>query len=191
MFTRITSLTVVLLALTGCASLPDDVAVADPEALPTFNEVRTNPDKFEGQEAVFGGNIVEVNNGTDLTTIEVLQLPLYSSGRPKADKDQSGGRFKVAFPGFLDPEVFTKGRQLTVRGILDGVEKGRIGEHPYEFVSLKGSGLYLWDELTDEVEVRYIRGIHGYYPYYSDPFVTPYPIRIYRPVNPGTTKNKD
>ncbi|MAD45878.1 MAG: hypothetical protein CMI02_06965 [Oceanospirillaceae bacterium] len=185
----ILTLSGLFLLLTGCASLPDDVAVEQPDNLPAYSDVKTDPGQYQGREAVFGGNIVRVINQADVTTVEVLQLPLYSSGRPQPDTSRSLGRFRVTFDTFLDPEIFTKGRQLTVRGVISGVTRATIGEHPYDFPQIEGNGLYLWDELNDTVEIRYIRGIHGYYPYYSDPFATPYPLRLHRLPHPPASKD--
>ena len=88
----ILTLSGLFLLLTGCASLPDDVAVEQPDNLPAYSDVKTDPGQYQGREAVFGGNIVRVINQADVTTVEVLQLPLYSSGRPQPDTSRSLGR---------------------------------------------------------------------------------------------------
>ena len=159
----------------GCASFPDEIAVEDADSLPTFGDVQNNPDEFKGRQMVLGGMIVSVRNDKDHSTLEVLQLPLYSSGRPQPT-DKAGGRFRVVFDEFLDPEVYSNGKMVSVRGVLTGTESGKIGEHPYTFLMLKGDGHYLWRDQPDEVQVRYYMGINTYYPYY--------PVYV-RPVRPA------
>ena len=185
MFPRILALSGLILLLSACASLPDDVAVEQPDALPEFSAVLSDPERYTGLEVVFGGNIVDVTNHADSTTIEMLQLPLYSSGRPRDEVSRSGGRFRVTFDTFLDPEIFTKGRQLTIRGNLMGTEDGKIGSHPYSFPSVSGTGLYLWREQLDKVEVHYVMGINSFAPY-GYPF---HDRRLTRPAVRKATKS--
>lgn len=165
--------------LGGCASLPDEVAVDDPGQLPAFADLQANPDQYKGQPVVLGGMVVSVTNSSDSSTLEVLQLPLYSSGRPKTGSDQTGGRFRAVFSGFLDPEVYANGRMVTVRGQVSGSEEDKIGDHPYTYLILQGDGHYLWREQPDEVQVRYYMGIQSYYPY---------PVYV-RPAAPARPKN--
>lgn len=151
--------------LTGCSSFPTAIAVPEPEQLPAFVSIQGDTGHYQGQTVVLGGAIVSVTNEANRSVVEVLQLPLYGSGRPHGDTDKSAGRFRVSFDQFLDPQVYSNGRMLTVRGTVSGSEEGSIGEYPYRFITLRGNGLYLWPDQADEVQVRYYMGINTYYPY--------------------------
>lgn len=154
-----------LALLGGCASFPNAIEVPEPDQLPAFTQVQASTDTFKGQTVVFGGSVVSVTNQADRSVVELLQLPLYDSGRPRPDTDKSAGRFRVTFSQFLDPQVYGNGRMLTVRGTVSGSEEGSIGEYPYRFVTLEGNGLYLWPEQTDDAQVHYYMGINAWYPY--------------------------
>ncbi|WP_430462802.1 Slp family lipoprotein [Thalassolituus sp. LLYu03] len=161
-----TGLAVVTLSLlSGCASYPKAIEVPAPEQLPAFTTVQRDTDQLTGQTVVLGGAIVSVTNKASHSVVEVLQLPLFASGRPRSDKDASAGRFRVAFNQFLDPEIYASGRLLSVRGKVAGAEEGTIGEHPYRFITVDGDGLYLWPKQSDDVQVHYYMGINSYYPY--------------------------
>jgi outer membrane lipoprotein len=170
-------LSVLTLALAACASYPKSVAVDTPDNLPTLSQLQHNPEAYLGSQVVLGGRIVAITNYADGSSVELLQLPLYSSGRPKEDVRATSGRIRVHFDQLLDPEVYAKGQLLTVRGIILGKEDSTIGEHPYSFISINGNGLYLWPE-RDDPEVIYVMGSHNsLFPYYREPFYAPVPPR--------------
>jgi len=154
--------------LGACASLPDEIAVSEYELQPAFSELNAHPDVYNGQQVALGGMIVSVTNDKASSTVEVLQLPLYGSGRPNPDTDKAGGRFLVTFEQFLDPEIYSRGKMLSVRGSISGSKNSTIGDHPYTYLTMKGDGLYLWSEQPDEVQVQYYMGIHTS-PYYLRP----------------------
>lgn len=93
----------------------------------------------------WGGQIVAVNNLRDRTLIEVLALPLDSSGRPLLDA-QSQGRFVVDRRGFLEPHEYAPNRLLEVRGQLNGFTSGQIGEAAYRYPVVTGDHMVLWPE---------------------------------------------
>jgi outer membrane lipoprotein len=172
-FTKPVLLSVLSLTLGACASYPKSVAVDTPDNLPTLSQLQQNPEAYVGSQVVLGGRIVAVTNFADGSTVELLQLPLYTSGRPKNDVRSTSGRIRVHFEQLLDPEVYAKGQLLTVRGIILGKEDSTIGEHPYSFVSIDGNGIYLWPE-RDDPEVIYIMGVqNGLFPYYREPRYVP------------------
>lgn len=158
--------------LSACASLPSEVSVAEYDLQPAYSELAAHADVYNGQHVALGGMIIAVTNQKDSSTVEVLQLPIYDSGRPNPDTDKAGGRFLIRFERFLDPEIYSRGKMITVRGNISGQTTSSIGEHPYTYLSLQGDGLHLWPEQPDEVQVQYYMGIHAY-PYYLRPVQPP------------------
>ncbi|MFK4751960.1 Slp family lipoprotein [Oceanobacter antarcticus] len=156
--------------LSGCASYPKSISVANPDSLPDLQQLQASPDQYQHQTVVLGGRIVSVINGAEHTTLEILHRPLWSSGQPHADNDQSGGRFRAELGYFVDPEIYQPGRLVTVRGQFTGMENGQIGDHAYRFALIKADGIELWRE-TVPTEVHYYTGwgTWGGWPYYPPP----------------------
>ena len=57
------------------------------------------------------------------TEIEVVQKKIDFSGYPEAG-DESGGRFIFFKKGFLEPEIYSKGRGVTGVGKFKGTRMG-------------------------------------------------------------------
>jgi outer membrane lipoprotein len=77
------------------------------------------------------------------TRVTVLQYPLSFRDKPSVDSG-SEGRFIVEATGFLDPVVYSVGRQVTVAGILAGKEVHPLGEISYTYPIVTSRELYLW-----------------------------------------------
>lgn len=147
----------------GCATVPapiagDNFAAVTPQQAATQNA--------DGQRVRWGGEIIKVEPRADVTCFEVLSRELYSDARPNTRHDHSNGRFVACSKGFYDPEVYTKGRELTVTGSLSGTEQRKVGEYNYTFPQVDADQVYLWPERT------YYDGYYGYGWY--DPFWGPY-----------------
>lgn len=148
-----------LLVLASCASQPKTpIANADFKG-PTLAAVRANPDMFLDQRVRWGGSIAGVENRRDVTLVEIVQHPLLDSGRPRSSTT-SAGRFIARIPGFLDPAIYAKDRQLTVVGALQPSIERNIGKYPYQYPVVVADTYQLWKD-TDKSRVIY---------YYPDPF---------------------
>ena len=77
--------------------------------------------------------------------------------------------------GFLDPEVFAKGRTITVAGKVTGVVREAIDHEPYDHLILSAREIYLWERIEDLY--RYSSSFRS--PAY-DPWSYRYPSRRYR-----------
>jgi len=75
---------------------------------------------------------VNKNNGT---LLEVYQTEINRRGKP-IKLDISGGRFLAHWKGFLDSEIYQKGRKVTIVGVVKGEEMIRLGEIDYRCLSL-------------------------------------------------------
>lgn len=151
----------IFILLEGCTSLPEAYSpISDSEFKgPNLNTVRQDPNAWKGTRVRWGGNIVKVENHRDETWIEVVEHPLYDSGRPQSS-NASEGRFIARIAGFLDPAIYAQGRQITVTGAVESSIQRTIGEYPYDFPVVKVDTYRLWEK-RQEPEVIY---------YYPDPF---------------------
>lgn len=173
--------TVICLAgiLAGCAgTLP----VRQEGALPRMplSDLIANVDTYTGQSVVMGGFVLEVENKQKVTRILAVQVPIDSWQRLKS-RDLSEGRLLLFYDGFIDPEVYTKGRGFTVGGdILGGSDDDP--EVPYPYLRIKVRDIYLWpEESPAESDERfeydpfypwwwYRPYLYRAYPYYWDPY---------------------
>ena len=74
------------------------------------------PELYVGQEARFGGKVIEVQNQQGKTRLEIATVPLDSGARPILG-EPSRGRIYADVGGFLDPVDF-RGQLVTVVGRL-------------------------------------------------------------------------
>jgi outer membrane lipoprotein len=156
-------LSVVFLA--ACASIPQQISNA-PEDSPTVAAVRATGERFKGTQVRWGGTIANVENRKSQTLMEIVSRALNDVARP-IDSDQSQGRFLAQFEGFLDPAIYSKGRDITVVGTVDGQQTRTIDEYRYRYPVVNVESYYLWQQLPEN---RYARTPYFYPPYYYDPF---------------------
>ncbi len=138
------------------------------EAVPfeSFRELRETPERYRGKTVILGGEIIETRNKADGTTLAILEKPLERGEKPKSS-DETGGRFLVRFPQYLDPVLFAAGRKVTVAGTVVGVEEERIGERPYPYVVLNGREVHLWQKTVTAPPTGY--PYDPWYPWWYEP----------------------
>lgn len=154
--------------LASCAVISPQIRS---EALPDMPlpQLIANVKQYTGKTVILGGYILETKNDKDMTRIYLIQTPLWSDEMPKA-KDFSEGRVIVEHKGFLDPEIYSKERRITVAGIIRGtaVDKDQC---PVACLVLESREIYLWPEYE-------YRSPYYYDPFYGDPYY-PYPPPYY------------
>jgi outer membrane lipoprotein len=155
MSNRVRSLSVIccLVFFSGCAHVisKDLRNKADPSL--TFGQVIQTPIAYKGKTVLWGGEIVETLNQKNGTTeVEIFQIPLGSSDAPKAS-NASEGRFLILVDKYLDPELYQKGRRITVAGEILGEQIKPLGEMDYRYPLISGKQIHLWKEPS-----------HGLYP---------------------------
>jgi outer membrane lipoprotein len=156
------------LLVTACVSIPEEIRNA-PADSPAVGEARDDIESFTDTRVRWGGTIAEVTNRESETWIEVVARALQDDARPR-DSDSSQGRFLARFEGFLDPAIYSKGRELTVVGAIEGKETREIDQYDYEYPVVDVESHYLWDPVPE-----YPRGGYRYSPYYYyDPFYDPF-----------------
>lgn len=154
------------LALGGCATIPQPLEGNFPPVSLTAarsGTAITTPVRW-------GGEIIETQPREQQTCFFVLAEPLDSQARPQPE-DNSLGRFVACKDGFYDPEVFQKGREITVTGTLAGTAQHKIGSFDYTYPKVEANNVYLWPKRPLYVERPY-----RYSPWagFCDPFWSPW-----------------
>jgi len=147
------------LGLGGCVAVPSQLAGEYVELSPA----RVQPSDF-GTAVRWGGVLVDTRNESDRTCFEVLSRDLDRYMRPMVDDDQTAGRFIACTGGFHDPEIYAKGREVTITGVVQSLEERRIEEFDYRYPVI---------EITDSVLWEKRKTVMMYHQYY-DPFYYPY-----------------
>jgi outer membrane lipoprotein len=127
-----------------------------------FKTLVQDTDKYLGNTVILGGYILETQNLADTSSIKVLQVPLGFGETPKS-RDDSEGRFIISHKAFLDPEIYSKDRKVTVAGTIVGTVVEKVDHFDQPYLKVESREIYLWPKEED-----YLR------PYY-DPWYYPYP----------------
>jgi len=159
------SLIVFISACSAKLEKPIDVVL---ENNPKTHIVRQNIENFVGQRVRWGGMIASVINEKDRTQIEIVSRVLDGTGRPESS-DQSTGRFIAKINGFLDPMVFSKGREITVVGTVNGKVIKNIDKFEYLYPEVIVEVFKLWPPTEKQV------------PYYDPFWYDPWYMRHYGP----------
>lgn len=163
------------LGLTACTTVPTQLQGEYADVSPA----RVEPASF-GTAVRWGGIIIDAKNEPQRTCFEVLSRELDKYLRPKVE-DLTSGRFIACKDGFYDPEVFAKGREVTLVANITGIEEHKVDEFNYRYPLLEVSDLVLWEERQDVLYYHdfynpywypYAWGApyYGYYPYYRGGF---------------------
>ena len=137
------SLTTLMLPI-SCTVISEPVRSEAEPPLP-FKTLVAQADQYRGRTVILGGYILETRNLESETTINVLQVPLRIGEEPDF-KDRSEGRFLVYQQGFLDPEIYSKDRVITVAGEVIGSGSEEIGGNRIQYLKIKSREIYLWPE---------------------------------------------
>lgn len=133
--------------LTGCTSGLSKQARTQVTLKIGFSELISDPDKYIGETLLVGGEIIETRPAKDRSEIMVLQLPLDREARPTSGS-RSEGRFLIQSDQFFDPEIYKKGRRLTLVGRMAGKEIRPIGNFDYTYPLLEPVEIKIWSRQT-------------------------------------------
>ena len=172
---RLLVITIVILALSACTTIPEQIQGEFPEISPA----RVEPGVFESRVR-WGGVILGARNEGDRTCFEVLSRDLDKYLRPRV-QDSTSGRYIGCKDGFHDPEVFSKGREVTMTGRILAIETRQLDEFDYRYPIVKVDNMVLWQKRRNVVVYRgfhdpfydpwYWRGPHwGYSSWHRRPF---------------------
>lgn len=152
---RLLTLTIVILALSACTTVPEQIQGTFTDVSPA----RVDPGVYEA-DVRWGGVILDSRNTDNGTCFEVLSRSLDKYLRPKVE-DATLGRFIACKQGFHDPIVFSKGREITVTGNIKGIDVRKVDDFDYRYPMLDVTDLVLWEKR--KVVMRY-RGFNdGFY----------------------------
>jgi len=129
-----------------------------------------------GTEIRWGGMILETRPDAQQTCFEILSRPLQKSMRP-ADSDQTLGRFIACKSGFHDPEVFARGREVTLTGVIERIDVRKVGEFDYAYPVVRAGFVTMWPERQDVIVYEYdmfYAPWYWHYPYRYYPYPHPY-----------------
>jgi outer membrane lipoprotein len=137
-----------------------------------LSELKQHPEQFKGRLFILGGIIVNTKVNDQGSLIEAIDVRVDSRGYLEGGPD---GRYLALYPreaGMLDPQIYHKGRRVTLAAEFTGERKGKIDEAKYVFPFFVIKDCYLWEER------EYYPGPNYHYPY---PFFYwwngPYPYR--------------
>ncbi len=134
-----------LILVAGCAPvIPQNILSTVDKDL-AFSDLIKNTDAHAGKTILLGGEIISVENLETTTVVEVLQEATNRRGKP-VGADTSEGRFLAVFKGFKDPAVYSKGKLLTVAGVVKGVETKKLGKSDYRYPVIGETAHYLWQQ---------------------------------------------
>ncbi len=151
--------------LGGCSAKPV-LPVAAPN--PPVAAVQQDIAAYKDTHITWGGVILETNNADNQSEIVIITKRITASTRP-IEGDQTLGRFIAKVDGFLDPAIYSKGREMSVYGTISGQETRKVDDFDYRYPVVKVNEHYLWP-----VRVNYNND--GYYDnYWYGPYYRPYP----------------
>src|SRR5574337_1114411 len=134
---------VLLLSMAGCAPVISRQVRDQVRPDITFTEILNDPERYKGQMVILSGIIVEAKNTQEGTLLQVLQRPIGFRGKPK-DVDETEGRFLALDSRYLDVNVFTKGRSVTIAGEVQEKRTLPLGEIKYTYPLIYVKEIYLW-----------------------------------------------
>ncbi len=162
---------IVLTFLSACASnLPVEIKMPIEDS-PLLLDVLQKPEVYQDEQIRWGGSIASIKNKESETWVEIVSRTLDSSGRPIKD-DNTSGRFIAKVKQFLDSEIYSKGRLITIYGELAGSQNGKIGDQSYVYPLVNSKTAYLWAEYREPPQNLYPHSPYyrrGYYDPFWDP----------------------
>ncbi|WP_454061830.1 Slp family lipoprotein [Candidatus Nitrospira salsa] len=115
----------------------------------SFSQIIQNPDNYNGEWVLLGGEVLHAQNAKDGTRLEILQLPLNEWEQPRQQRTLSGGRFFAFNETFLDPATFPPHTRVTIVGEMTGSQLDSLDETDYRYPMLKIHHIHVWENDSD------------------------------------------
>ncbi|WP_041595676.1 Slp family lipoprotein [Halorhodospira halophila] len=147
--------------LLGCAAGAPFERNDDLSTELTARDAAAAGDDAVGSEVLWAGRIVGVEHLEDTTRLEVVSYPLERSQRPRTGASPQG-RFLVDYPGFLESADHRPGRLVTVRGPVEALRTGRVGEQELTYPVVATDAVHLWPQAAaarSQPQVRFGVGV--------------------------------
>ena len=146
--------------LQACSNLPENIKNA-PSVEIQLHDVLSDSNNYQNNPVRWGGKIIDVENKTDKTKIQILTYPLNYYGRPQLNQSPLG-RFLTVSKQFLDPAIYTKDTEITISGSLQGTVEKRVGEKKITMPVVAIDAHHVWPQNQQNYSRSY-----NYYPYYG------------------------
>jgi len=171
----------VILLVTGCAPVISKPLREQVDKTLAFRHVFKDPEAHKGSVVVWAGVIIESKNTKEGTLIEILQRPADFFGAPE-ESDRTEGRFLALYSSYLDIAVYSKGREVTVGGEVEGKRVMPLGEIQYSYPLVHAKEIYLWPDMSKErlAPYPYPYSPWGWYDPFWRPWTYPYPYAGFR-----------
>ncbi len=127
----------------GCATIIPRAVLERVNGDITFEALKKNPAAYEGQVVLLAGIIVRTTNTPGGAALEIYQTEMDWEKRPTRT-DVSEGRFLAEYHDFLDPEIYSKQRQVTIAGKVLGVKHMKLGKMDYPYPLIRAEAIHLW-----------------------------------------------
>ena len=150
--------------LLSCSAKPV-LPVAEPN--PPVASVQQDVTAHQDHAVTWGGVILETNNAENQSEVLIISKRITTSTRP-VESDQTLGRFIAKVDGFLDPAIYSEGREMSVHGTIIGKETRKVDNFEYLYPVVQVIQHHLWP-----VRVEYYDGYYDNYwygPYYHHPY---------------------
>jgi len=172
---------VMFLFVLGCAPVISGPLRDQVDKNLTFREVFKDPDAHKGSVVVWAGVVIDANNTKEGTLIQILQRPADFFGAPE-QTDRTEGRFLALYSSYLDIAVYSKGREVTVGGEVEGKRVMPLGEIQYSYPLVHAKEIYLWPDMSKErlAPYPYPYSPWGWYDPFWRPWTYPYPYAGFR-----------
>ncbi|NOQ76658.1 MAG: Slp family lipoprotein [Methylococcaceae bacterium] len=164
--------------LSACSSLPVAIKAAPAQDI-QLKQVVSHVTEYIGKPVRWGGQIVEVDNDDNYSTLQIVQFPLNSFGRPIVTKS-SQGRFLGQSSQFFDPVVYKEGSLITFAGSIHSEVTRIVDEKSLILPVITITESHLWssrqryDNYYGEIGYPYYFRYGYYSSYYHYPYRYPY-----------------
>ncbi len=153
--------------LCSCAPVLNRDVMREGSREVSFAALRENPKPYMGRLYILGGIIVETSFTASGSEMEAVHIPVDGLGYFR-ESGQSEGRFLAVLSKdaqMLDPEVYGRGRRVTLAGEFVATRSGKIEDIDYRYPVFQIRQLYLWPRQRN----------YNPPPNYYDPWFYPFP----------------
>ncbi|MCK4842858.1 MAG: Slp family lipoprotein [Methylococcales bacterium] len=149
--------------LNGCSHIPVSIRKAPPVDI-QIQDIKKDFSKHKYQTARWGGILIDVENNSNETILQVLAYPLNFYGRPNLNSSALG-RFLIRSNDFLDPAIYASNRELTTSGRLVEISNRKVGKKELKLPVIESQQLYLWPQYQRNDCDYPPYGYYGYWGY--------------------------
>jgi outer membrane lipoprotein len=176
-----------LVILSSCSPVLNRNLMKEGERSVSFSALRQYPAENRDKLFIFGGVIVQTRLTGQGSQIEAIHVPVDRYGS-FSERGRSEGRFLAIMPedgGMLDPEVFRRGRRITIAGDFSGLKTAQIDDMEYRYPVFRIRQIHLWPREEYYYPSSYYDPWFYPYPYYFWGAWWSYPFYPYYPYYPG------